>query len=476
MPIKKYDLIVIGGGSGGLVCAAGGAGLGAKIALIEKKKLGGDCLNTGCVPSKALIRSAKIIHDLRHAKNYGINKCDFDFSFSEIMERVKNIQKQIEPHDSPERFQQMGVDVKFGTYYFKSPHEITNGEETLFGKKFVITTGSSPFIPRIPGLDEKKYLTSENVWELKDLPKRLLILGGGPIGSELAQCFARFGSKVILVNRAASILTREDPDMSQLIQKSFTEEGIKLHFNVNITKVIHLATHHEISLEAGDQYEEIECDALFIAVGRKPNIEGLELEKIGIDVSSKGIFINDYCQTSLRHIYACGDVAGPYLFTHFADYQARLILRNALFPVKARADYRVVPWCTYTDPELARVGLSEKEAKEKKIPVDVYKYDIAELDRAICDGEGRGLIKILTKKGSDRILGAAIVSHHAADVLQEIVLAMKQGLGLRAITKTIHPYPSMNEAVKRTADMWLRTRLSPRMTQWLKRYFRYVLR
>lgn len=476
MLTQTYDLIVIGGGSGGLVCAAGGAGLGAKVALIEKKKLGGDCLNTGCVPSKALIRSAKMIHYFREAKKYGIKECSFQFEFLDIMNRVKSIQKKIEPHDSPERFRSLGVEVKFGNYTFKNSHEVTNGTEILYGKRIVIATGSSPFVPPIPGCEEHRCLTSDNIWNLTTLPKRLIVIGGGPIGSEIAQVFARLGSQVTLMDLAPGILPKEDLDMKAFVQKAFLEDGIQFRFNAKLKKVNHGTSFHTVVFDYENKEETLECDGIFVAVGRKPNIEGLELEKGGIAYDKKGIMINDFCQTTTPHIYACGDVAGHYQFTHFADYQARLILRNALFPGKTKADYRVVPWCTYTDPELARVGLSETEAKQKNIPHDVFTYDLSDLDRAVCDSEGQGLVKVITHKGKDTLLGAAIVGFHAGDLLQEFVFAMKNNLGLKSISQTIHPYPTMSEATRRAADLWMKSKLTPTLSKLFKWYFKNLFR
>jgi len=473
--MQKFDIIVIGAGSGGLVTAAGGAGLGAKIALIENNKMGGDCLNTGCVPSKAMIRSAKIIKYFKRAKEYGIHTANFNFEFSDIMDRIKSVQKKIEPNDSPERFEGMGVTVKFGTYEFKNAHEITNGEETLYGKRFVIATGSSPMIPPIEGCEEHKCMTSESIWNLRTLPKRMVIVGGGPIGSELAQCFARFGSQVTILSTAKSIIPREDEDMRKHVIDAFSKEGIQMRFGVNVKKMVH-GEPHLVTFDDQGHDETLECDAILLAVGRKPNMNGLSLDKVGIHTTKQGIVINDYCQTSVPHIYACGDVAGPYQFTHFADYQARLILRNALFPGKTKADYRVVPWCTYTDPELARVGLSETEAQQQNIPHNVFKFDISDLDRAICDSADKGLVKVITAKGKDKILGASIVGHQAGDLLQEFVFAMKQNLGLKAIANTIHPYPTMSETAKRIADVWSRSRLSPTVAKILKWYFKSLFR
>lgn len=473
---EKYDLIVIGGGSGGLVCAAGAAALGAKVALIEKKKLGGDCLNTGCVPSKALIRSAKVIHTLRSAEQFGIRECQFEFDFSDIMRRVKNVQGTIEPHDSPERFKGLGVDVKFGNYSFKSAHELTNGEDTLFGKRMVIATGSSPVVPPIPGCEEAKCLTSENIWDIQSLPKRFVVIGGGPIGSELAHAFSRFGSYVTLIDFAPGILMREDPDLRAVIESQFQKEGIQCRFSAKVQRILHAAARHIVSIETSGREENFECDAIFLAVGRKANTGGLGLEKVGIMMNERGIIINDYGQTSLKHIYACGDVAGSYQFTHFADYQARRVLRNALFPGRARVVTDVVPWCTFTDPELARVGLSETEAKQRKIAHDVYKYEISELDRAVCEGEATGFVKVITKKSSDKILGAAIVGPHAGDLIQELVLALQKGIGLKTLASTIHPYPTMAEVSKKVSEVWMRSLLKPWMTKILKFYFQLLFR
>ncbi|MBI2026485.1 MAG: FAD-dependent oxidoreductase [Deltaproteobacteria bacterium] len=303
------------------------------------------------------------------------------------------------------------------------------------------------------------------------LPQKLLVAGGGPIGSELSQCFARFGSEVTLLDMAPSILTREDPDMREFVQKSFEKDDIHMLFKVKIKKVEHGEYIHKVTYEKDGKDEEVVGNALFVSVGRRPNIENLKLENAQIQTSRTGIIINQYCQTSASHIYACGDVAGGYQFTHFADYQARLVLRNALFPGKAKADYRVVPWCTYTDPELARVGISEQEAQQKNISHDIFRYDLSQLDRAVCDSEGRGLVKVVTKKGKDKILGASIVGFHAGDLLQEYVFAMKQNLGLKHISSTIHPYPTMAEATRRASDEWMRSRLKPWIVKLFTWYF-----
>ncbi|MBI2608840.1 MAG: dihydrolipoyl dehydrogenase [Deltaproteobacteria bacterium] len=474
--LEKYDLVVIGGGSGGLVCAAGAASLGAHVALIEKKKLGGDCLNTGCVPSKALIKSARMIHEIQNAEKYGIKKTSLEFDFKDIMDRVRQVQATIEPHDSREKFESLGVSVKFGNYEFMDGNRITNGSEILQAKRFVIATGSSPFIPTIEGLDPSQVLTSENIWGLEKLPKSMIFIGGGPISSELSQCMARFGSQVTLLDRGAGLLHREDRDMAAFVQEAFVKDDMTLNFNGEVTHISHEPHLHHVTFKKQNETLQYQAEKLFLALGRTPTLHGLGLEKVGIQFTPQGIGINQHCETNIPHIYACGDVAGPYQFTHFADYQARIILRNALFPGKSKVDYRVIPWCTYTDPELARVGLSEKEVKEKKISHQIIKYELNEHDRAVCDSENHGLVKIITEKRSDKILGASIVGPHAGDLLQEFTFAMKNNAGLKAISKTIHPYPTMTEISKRTADEWMRRKLTPIVLKALKFYFKKLFR
>ncbi|OGW17438.1 MAG: hypothetical protein A3K09_05705, partial [Nitrospinae bacterium RIFCSPLOWO2_12_FULL_47_7] len=355
-------------------------------------------------------------------QKYGIQKCDYEVSFSNIMDRMRAIQAKIEPHDSPERFQGLGVDVKFGKYSFKNPHELTDGKEVLVGKKIVISTGSSPVIPPIPGCKPEKCLTSDNIWNLRTLPKRFVVIGGGPIGSELAQCFARFGAKVTILDMGKTILPREDEDLRNYVIESFKKDEITMIHEMKLTHVLHGETEHVVSYtDKEGASHQIACDAILVAAGRRANIDGLELQKAGVEATPRGIGVNAYLQTSASHIYACGDVAGSYQFTHFADAQARLILRNALFPGKSKFEDRVVPWCTYTDPELSRVGLSETEAKVKNISHDVTCYDLKDLDRAVCDSQDSGKVKVVTQKGKDKILGAAIVGAHAGDILQEFV-------------------------------------------------------
>lgn len=466
MQTKKYHLIVIGAGSGGLVAAAGAAGLGAKVALIEKHKMGGDCLNTGCVPSKAIIRSAKMIHDAKTAERFGLKPHRFDVRIDAVLASVREVQEKIAPHDSVERFTSLGVDVYLGEYRFISPHQISDGAETLEAKRFVIATGAAPFVPPIPGLDKMSYLTSDNVWQLKELPQNLIILGGGPIGAELAQTFARLGSKVTLVEMADRLLIREDPEVSELVKKRFEAEGLTVLLKTKAEQI----DGGLIVSDPDGQKRKIPFDQILVAVGRAPNVNGLGLEKAGVQFDKKGIKVDATLRTSARHIYACGDVIGSYQFTHTADFQARLILRNALFPGKAKIDYRVVPWCTFTEPEVARVGLNESEAKQNNVAYDVYQYSLSDLDRAVCDRESEGFIKVLTKKGSDQILGVTLVGSHAGDLLHELALAMHQKIGLKKVASMIHVYPTLAEVSKRIADTYQRTRLTNNTKKWLKRY------
>ncbi|MCB0416224.1 MAG: mercuric reductase, partial [Bdellovibrionales bacterium] len=417
MKTETFNLAVLGAGSGGLVCAAGASGLGAKVLLIEKHKMGGDCLNTGCVPSKALIKSAKIAAHVRDAGKFGIHVESSHVDFRAIMERVQSTVRAIEPHDSPERFRSLGVQVEFGPGSFVGPHEVSNGEKTFRAKKIVIATGSRPAIPAIEGLDRVPVLTSENIWELRELPKKLVVIGGGPIGCELAQCFVRFGSQVTVLNRGERLLERDDKEASAALLNVFRSEGIKVELQADPKRVIEAEGKTTLEYAKKDgTLAAVECTALLVAAGRLPNLENLNLDAVGIRYNARAIEVNDRLQTSLSHVYACGDVAGPYLFTHTADFQARAILRNALFPGSKPVNYRVIPWCTYTDPEIAQVGLTEAGARQNGTAYDVTRYDLKDLDRAICDGTNHGFVKVLTEKGRDAILGATLVGVHAGDL------------------------------------------------------------
>ena len=457
----RYDrnVVVIGGGSAGLVTSYIAAAVKAKVTLIERHKMGGDCLNTGCVPSKALIRSAKLLSHVKRSKEFGIRSASADFDFAEVMERVQQVIRDIEPHDSVARYSALGVDCVQGEAKIVSPWEVRvstgAGEKTLTTKNIVIAAGARPFIPPIPGLTEAQPLTSDNVWNLRKLPKRLIVLGGGPIGSELTQCFARFGSQVTQVEMAPRILIREDPEVSALVQQRFEAEGIQVLVNHKAKQVVVENSEKFLVVEHAGADKRIAFDEILCAVGRVANLKGYGLEELGIP-AQRVVEVNEYLETLYPNIFACGDVAGPYQFTHTAAHMAWYCAVNALFGNlrKFKVDYSVVPWCTFTDPEVARVGLNESEAKEKNIPHEVHVYGIDDLDRAIADGEAHGFVKVITPPGSDKILGCTIAGEHAGDLLVEYVAAMKHGFGMNKILGTIHTYPTLAEANKYAAGVW----------------------
>jgi pyruvate/2-oxoglutarate dehydrogenase complex dihydrolipoamide dehydrogenase (E3) component len=473
--IKNYHLVVIGAGSGGLVSAVGSAGLGVKVALIEKNKMGGDCLNTGCVPSKAIIRTAKLVHDARTAQRFGLSNLEPDVQLSQVMASVREAREKLARHDSVERMRSLGIDVYQGPFQFTSPHEVTNGTDVLQAKRFVMATGAAPFVPLLEGLESIDYLTSDTVWNLTELPKKLVVLGGGPIGSELAQVFARLGSHVTIVEMGDCVLSREDPEAACLVKDRFEAEGMRVLVNSRASKVISgpQGSILEVIPQQNGNPIHVDFDQLLVAVGRVPHVEGLGLDNAGVAYSKKGIVVDDTLRTTAKHIYACGDVVGPYQFTHTADFQARLIIRNAFFPGRSKINYRVVPWCTFTDPEVARVGLNEKDAQAQGVSYDAYTYDLKDLDRAVCDRENEGFIKVLTKKGKDQILGVTFVGPHGGDLLHELALAMHQNIGLKKLANMIHVYPTLAEASKRLIDTYQRTRLTDTSRKWLKRYLRW---
>jgi dihydrolipoamide dehydrogenase len=458
MAKKDFNVIVIGAGSAGLVSSYIAAAVKAKVALIERHKMGGDCLNTGCVPSKALIRSAKIISYIKRHEDYGIKSASATFDFADVMERVQKVIKKVEPHDSVERFTSLGVDCFTGDAKILSPHEVTVDGKTLTTKNIIIATGARPAVPNIPGLDKVPYLTSDTLWEIRGLPKRLVVVGGGPIGSELTQCFARLGSEVTQVERGPNIMNREDEEISQAIRERFTEEGVDVRTGSNFKEVVVENGRQFAVIEKDGTTEKIEFDKILIALGRAANSKGFGLEEIGVKLTERGtVEVDEYLRTTMhKNIYACGDVAGPYQFTHTAAHQAWYCAVNALFsPLKKfKVDYRVIPWCTFTDPEVAQVGLNEKAAKARGIPYEVTRYEIDDLDRAIADSEDHGVVKVLTVPGKDTILGVTILGYHAGDLIAEYVLAMKHGLGLNKILGTIHIYPTMAEANKFAAGNW----------------------
>jgi len=471
------NLVVIGAGSAGLVASYIAAAAKAKVTLVEKHKMGGDCLNTGCVPSKALIRSAKLLSHIKRAKEFGIREASAQFEFAEIMDRVQRVMRTVEPHDSVERYERLGVECTAGEAKITSPYAVEiktpMGVKTLTTRAIVIAAGARPFVPPISGIEEVGYCTSDTVWSLRELPNRLLVLGGGPIGSELAQCFARFGSAVTQVEMLPRILPREDPDISEMVAQRFRAEGIAVlaghaakRFLVDNGEKVLVAEHEGQKLR-------IPFDLLLCAVGRIANTSGYGLEELGIPTTrTRTVETNHYLQTLYPNIYACGDVAGPYQFTHVAAHQAWYAAVNALFGRfwTFRADYSVIPWATFTDPEVARAGLNEGEAKEKNIPCEVTRYALDDLDRAITDEEAHGVVKVLTAPGKDRILGVTIVGEHAGELIAEFVSAMKHGIGLNKILGTIHTYPTLAEANKYVAGAWKRTHAPGRLLRLVQRY------
>lgn len=477
---KSFDnnVVVIGAGSAGLVTSYIAAAVKAKVTLVEKHKMGGDCLNTGCVPSKALIKSAKLLAHMKRAKEFGFESASATWNFADVMERVQRVVREVEPHDSIERYTELGVNCVTGSAKITSPWTVDvtleNGtKQTLTTKNIVIASGARPFVPPIPGLADAGYLTSDTVWNLRELPKRLVVLGGGPIGSELTQCFARFGSHVSQVEMAPRILVREDPEVSDLVSQRFREEGVALLTGHKAKQVVIENGEKVLICEFEGKDVQVPFDQILVAVGRTANVTGFGLEELGIGTRpNKTVETNDYLQTIFPNIFACGDVTGPYQFTHVAAHQAWFAAVNALFGrfKKFKTDYRVIPWATFTDPEVARVGLSETEAKEKKIPHEVTVYGIDDLDRAIADSEAHGFVKVITPPGKDTILGATIVGDHSGDILVEYVAAMKHGFGMNKILGTIHTYPTLGEANKYAAGVWKRNHQPTKLLEWVRKF------
>ncbi|MCB1916835.1 MAG: FAD-dependent oxidoreductase [Rhodocyclaceae bacterium] len=470
------NLIVIGAGSAGLVTAYIAAAVKAKVTLIERDRMGGDCLNTGCVPSKALIRAAKLAHQARHADAFGLKGGEPAIDFEAVMSRVHDVVRAIEPHDSIARYRALGVDVVQGEAKLLTPWEVEitragGGNLRLSGRAIVVATGARPLVPPIPGLDEIEYLTSDNLWSLRQLPHRLLVLGGGPIGCELAQAFCRLGSRVTLVEMAPRLMMREDAEVSEAVAERFLADGVDLRVGHKAARFERNGPNRVLIAEHGETRVELEFDQVLVAVGRAARLEGFGLDTLGIE-TDKTIQTNAFLQTRYPNIYAAGDVAGPYQFTHTAAHQAWYAAVNALFdPLRRfRADYSVVPWATFVDPEVARVGLNEDEAKARGIAYEVTRYGIDDLDRAIADGAAEGFVKVLTVPGKDRILGVTIVGQHAGELIAEYVLAMKHRIGLNKILGTIHVYPTMAEANKYAAGNWKRAHAPGALLRWVARF------
>ncbi|MEZ5942697.1 MAG: mercuric reductase [Planctomycetaceae bacterium] len=468
-PQERYDLVVIGGGTAGLVSAAGAVGLGAKVALIEKHLLGGDCLNTGCVPSKSLIAAARRVHAVRTASKFGVNIADpIEVDFPVIMERMRAQRAHIAHHDSAERFQGLGVDVFLGEAAFANDGQsITVNDVSLQFRKAVICSGARAHVPDIPGLAAVGFVTNETLFSLTEQPRRLAVIGGGPIGCEMAQAFARFGTRVTLFEGGPRILSRDDAQASELVAQSMTDDGVEILFQHRVERVSQEEGGKVITARnANGELLERCVDEILVAVGRAPNVEGLNLDAAGVEVSKSGIVVNDYLQTTNRRIYAAGDICSPYKFTHAADFMARIVIQNALFSGRSRVSQLLIPWSTYTAPEVAHVGLSEGEAESRGISLDTFFQELSGVDRAFLDDEHAGFVKIHVRKGTDKIVGATIVAAHAGDLISEITLAMKHGIGLKKIASTIHPYPTQAEAIRKLGDAYNRTRLTP-ITKWL---------
>jgi pyruvate/2-oxoglutarate dehydrogenase complex dihydrolipoamide dehydrogenase (E3) component/uncharacterized membrane protein YdjX (TVP38/TMEM64 family) len=483
------NVVVIGAGSAGLVTSYIAAAVKAKVTLVEKHRMGGDCLNTGCVPSKALIRSAKLLHQSRKSAAYGIRSMQAQFDFADVMERVQRVVRTIEPHDSVERYTQLGVECLSGTATIRSPWQVEvqlrdadgrpAGTRTLATRNIVIAAGARPLVPPIPGLDEVGYFTSDTVWSLRELPRRLVVLGGGPIGCELAQAFARFGAKVTQVEMAPRIMMREDPEVSRTIADAFAAEGIEVLTGHRALRFERTGDERVLVAEHAGAEVRIGFDALLLALGRAANVAGYGLEDLQVPLTkARTVEVNEFLQTNYPNVYACGDVAGPYQFTHTAAHMAWYASVNALFGRfrRFRVDWSVIPWCTFTDPEVARVGLSEDEARQKGVAHEVTRYGIDDLDRAIADEAAHGFVKVLTAPGSDRILGATIVGEHAGDLIAEFVAAMKHRIGLNKVLGTIHIYPTLAEANKYAAGEWKRAHAPQGLLRWVQRYHAWQLR
>ena len=462
-PVPRYNLVVIGGGTAGLVCAAGAAGLGAKVALVERHLLGGDCLNFGCVPSKAIIRSSRLAADFRDAARFGFQApLAAEVDFPAVMERMRALRASISRHDAAQRFRDLGVDVFLGPARFSSPRAVAVSGQTLNFSRAVIATGARAVDPPVPGLSEAGYLTNETVFSLTERPRRLLIMGGGPLGCEFAQALQRLGCRVTLLHKYDRLMNREDADAAQLVQQVFVREGIDLILAAKPLQVLKTDGGKLVRYDSAGQPGEIEVDEILAGAGRAPNVENLGLEEAGVRFDQReGVVVNDRLQTTNRRIYAAGDVCLKYKFTHMADASARIVIQNALFLGRKRLSALTIPWCTYTDPEVAHVGINEAEAEKQGIPIQTVIKPFSEVDRAIVDGETEGMVKIHLKRGSDKILGATIVARHAGEMISEITLAMVGKIGLGSLAAVIHPYPTQAEAIRQTGDLYNRTRLTP---------------
>ncbi|QTP58548.1 FAD-dependent oxidoreductase [Billgrantia antri] len=481
-----YDIVVIGGGSAGLVASYIAAAVKARVALVERDRLGGDCLNTGCVPSKALIRASRVAEDIRRANRYGIDAGEPRIDFGAVMAHVQRAIREVEPHDSRERYEGLGVEVFAGEARLQDPWRVRvtggAGERVLTARHIIIASGARPKVPPLPGLERIDVLTSDNLWQLEMLPERLVVLGGGPIGCELGQSFARLGSRVNLVEMGPQLLPREDSDAAELLRHCMEKEGVSLWLDTRAMRVIEVVGAeggHVLEVERHQSSGEVEVhrlpfDRLLVAVGRQANVAGMGLEALGVETREDGtLAVDESLQSVLPNVWACGDVAGPFQLTHASAHQAWHATVNALFGEfkRFRVSYRALPAVTYTEPEVARVGLSEREARARDIHFEVTRYELAELDRAIAEGQTEGFVKVLTVPGRDRILGASVVGQGAGELLAEFTLAMTHGIGLNKLLGTVHPYPTWSEAAKATAGIWKNAHKPERLLSWLERYF-----
>ncbi|TCK17729.1 pyruvate/2-oxoglutarate dehydrogenase complex dihydrolipoamide dehydrogenase (E3) component [Thiogranum longum] len=467
--MKARDLVILGGGAGGLVVASVAAQLGLKVTLIEKAdKLGGDCLHYGCVPSKTLIHAARVASLMRRGPEFGLPACEADVDLGKVADHVQSVIERIQVHDDPERFRSYGCEVLFGMAAFINPRKVQVNDQVIRGRRFVIATGSQPFVPPIEGLQDAGYLTNEDLFALRDLPRRLVVLGGGPVGLEMAQAFARLGSQVTVVERLPHLLPQEDPEVADALRTQLESEGMVIHVATTVERV---SRDGYTTLVGCSEGLTLETDALLVAVGRRPVVEGLGLDMAGVVHTEKGIPVDRRQRTSQKHIYACGDVCGPYPLTHMAEYQAGIVIGNAIFRVPKKTDYRVVPWVTYTDPELARVGMTEQQARDTGIEPEVLRFPFQDIDRAITDRETAGLAKLVVHK--KKILGASILGPHAGELIHEIALAMKTGANIGDISATIHAYPTLAQVHRRTVNTFYGKKLfSPgtrRLVKWINR-------
>ncbi len=462
-PADRYHLVVIGAGTAGLVTAAGAAGLGARVALVERSLMGGDCLNVGCVPSKAVISAARAVASVNGADRFGVKVPDgVGVDFPAVMERMRRLRSDISHHDSVKRFRELGIDVFLGQGRFIGNSLVEVAGKRLAYRKAVIATGARAAAPPIPGLDTVDYLTNETLFSLTELPERLAVIGAGPIGCEMAQAFARFGSEVFLIEALHGIMPREDREGAEIVREQLARDGVKL---LCCGRDLQLSPAEgggvRLRVTSHDEGYDLSVDTLLVAVGRAPNVEGLDLEKVKVEYSKKGVTVNGRFQTTNPRIFAAGDICSPYQFTHAADFMARSVIRNALFLGRAKADDLVIPWCTYTSPELAHVGLTAREAEERGVAIDTFTQPLSGVDRAILEGETEGFVKVHVRRGTDKIVGATVVATNAGDIIGSLSMAMTRKIGLGSIAGVIHPYPTQGEAVRKVGDLYNRTRLTP---------------